>query len=1236
MSNGTQQRLLIANRGEVAVRIIRAAADLGIPTVGLRASDDPDGAHGWRAGEVAVLPGSGPAAYLDVDSLVAAAVRHGCGYLHPGWGFLAESAELAEACEAAGVRFVGPPARVLRLFGDKARARELAVVEGAGVLPGTGVITRLEDAESFVASLGQAPTVVVKAVAGGGGRGMRIVRPGEDLEAALHLSRSEALAGFGTEGVYLEQYAAGARHIEVQIAADGLSVVQLGERDCSLQRRHQKLIEIAPAPCLDAGTRDEIHDAAIRIARGGDYLNIGTFEFLLAADGSLGEQRFAFIEANPRLQVEHTVTEELLGIDLVALQIRLASGATLAELGMASSPATRSGYAIEARINAETLNRDGSVLQSLGSVTALEWPGGPGVRVDTHARVGYTVDPRFDSLLAKVIVVSRAPSFSRAAAKLAEALEDVRVEGLATNVGLLRRLLQEASVLEGGVTTSFIDDNAGSFIDENAGRLASVAGEAERVLLSPATASGDGLVAVISPMTGVVVAVEVAAGAEVGESATVVIVEAMKMEHLVVTATSGIVRDVLVAPGDPVAAGAVVVVVEEADVAAEHRLEAAVDLDHTRPELADLLERRRLLSDEARPAAVARRHGTGKRTARENIADLCDAGSFEEYGGFAIAAQAARRGRDDLIANTPGDGLVAGIGRVNGDVFTVDASRCAVLSYDYMVLAGTQGQRNHQKKDRLFELVERLHLPVVLFAEGGGGRPGDTDFPVISGLDTLAFALFGRLSGLVPLVGVVEGRCFAGNAALLGCSDVIIATADSNIGMGGPAMVEGGGLGTFQPEDIGPVDVQAPNGVIDIVVADDTEAVAVAKRYLSYFQGPVAASGCADQRALRYLVPENRARAYDVRKVIETMTDTASVLEIRRQFGIGIVCCLARIEGRPIGIIANNPAHLGGAIDSPAADKAARFMQLCDAFDIPILFLCDTPGFMVGPDAERSAQVRHFGRMFVTGASLSVPFFTVVLRKGYGLGAQAMAGGSFRSPLFTVSWPTGEFGGMGLEGAVRLSMRRELERLPTATNATVPSSVWSPRPMNGVKRSTWRRISRSTMSSILQRRAGASSTPLMPALHPRRATARNGPASTPGDGAGGRFPTGRAVVFPAGSMVRLTRPLMCCDGRCSGKAFDRRSRSQVGRDLDGAGDLSLRSVENPQRDLLDRHAPADGERAAPPRHRLRIRTSRQPGQIPPGARRGSLLPDGLGRQRAPDGKARPESLRRSLRPHDAL
>jgi len=343
------------------------------------------------------------------------------------------------------------------------------------------------------------------------------------------------------------------------------------------------------------------------------------------------------------------------------------------------------------------------------------------------------------------------------------------------------------------------------------------------------------------------------------------------------------------------------------------------------------------------------------------------------------------------------------------------------------VLAGTQGLQNHRKKDRMFELAEQWKLPLVIFTEGGGGRPGDTDGAGVAGLDCMAFHFFGRLSGLVPLVGINSGRCFAGNAALLGCCDVVIATADSNIGMGGPAMIEGGGLGVFRPEEVGPMDVQVPNGVVDLPVEDEAEAVEVARRYLTYFQGPFDEWECADQRLLRSAIPENRLRIYDVRLVIETLADAGSVLELRRGFGHGMVTALARFEGRPVGVVANDPTHLAGAIDTPGADKASRFMQLCDAFDLPILFLCDTPGIMVGPESEKTALVRHASRMFVTGASLSIPFFTIVLRKGYGLGAQAMAGGSFRAPMFTVAWPTGEFGGMGLEGAVKLGFRKELE-----------------------------------------------------------------------------------------------------------------------------------------------------------------------------------------------------------------
>ena len=315
----------------------------------------------------------------------------------------------------------------------------------------------------------------------------------------------------------------------------------------------------------------------------------------------------------------------------------------------------------------------------------------------------------------------------------------------------------------------------------------------------------------------------------------------------------------------------------------------------------------------------------------------------------------------------------------------------------------------------------------------------------VAGLDCMAFALFGGLSGLVPLVGITTGRCFAGNAALLGCCDVIIATEGSNIGMGGPAMIEGGGLGVYRPEEVGPMADQVPNGVVDIAVADEAEAVAAAKRYLSYFQGPIDQWECADQRRLRHALPENRLRVYDVRKVIDDLADTGSVLELRRAFGIGMVTSLARIEGRPVGILANNPAHLGGAIDSDGADKAARFLQLCDAFDVPVVFLCDTPGMMVGPEVEKTALVRHCSRMFVVGASLTVPFVTVVLRKMYGLGGQAMAGGSTRAPVFTVAWPTSEFGGMGLEGSVKLGFRNELAAIddPAERKATFERMVAS-------------------------------------------------------------------------------------------------------------------------------------------------------------------------------------------------
>jgi acetyl-CoA carboxylase carboxyltransferase component len=454
--------------------------------------------------------------------------------------------------------------------------------------------------------------------------------------------------------------------------------------------------------------------------------------------------------------------------------------------------------------------------------------------------------------------------------------------------------------------------------------------------------------------------------------------------------------------------------------------------DGVRDDLAEVLERHRLTGDDARPEAVERRHAAGARTARENLADLVDSGSLVEYGGLAIAAQRMRREQDELIARTPADGLIGGTARINGELHGERAA-CAVLSYDYTVLAGTQGAIGHRKKDRLFELIERMRLPTVLFAEGGGGRPGDTDYAVVSALDTRAFALWGRLSGIVPRIAIVAGRCFAGNAVLAGSSDLIVATENIALGMGGPAMIEGGGLGTFEPDAIGPLATQGPNGVVDVDVADEAEAVAVAKRLISYFQGPVGSWEAPDQTRLRELVPERRRRAYDVRAVVEGLADTGSVTVLRERFAPEMLTALARIEGRAVGVIANNPMRLAGAITSDGADKAARLMQLCDAFALPLVSLIDTPGMMVGPEAEATALVRHCSRLFVAGAGLRVPFCAVILRKAYGLGAQAMAGGSLHEPLLTVGWPTAELGAMGLEGAVKLGFRRELEAIADET-----------------------------------------------------------------------------------------------------------------------------------------------------------------------------------------------------------
>jgi len=1028
--------VLVANRGEIAIRICRAVAELGWRSVVVYSADDATALH-TRQGDVAVALGAaGSAAYLDIAGLIAVARLQGCTMVHPGYGFLSERADFARQCEEAGLIFAGPKPDTLAIFGNKAEARKLAAGCDVPLPRGTGLLASAGDAQAFMQSLGPKAVIMLKAAAGGGGRGIRIVRDAASVATDFARCSSEAIAAFGNGDVYAEEFIENARHIEIQLAGDGQgNVVVLGDRECSLQRRQQKLIELAPSPGLGAKTRRALYAATLRMAKRVGYHGLGTFEFLVRAADQDDKADIRFMEVNPRLQVEHTVTEQVTGLDLVQLQLRIAAGAAL-DRNQLPDPEHPVGMAMQLRINAETMRADGTATPSTGTISAFDLPAGPGLRVDSAAYVGYPLGASFDSLLAKVIVHTAAHDYAALVRKAYRALRETHIGGIASNLDFLRALLRHPQVAANQVHTRFIDEN-----------MAALAGDAATthpLLVFPRTAAAQaqpvataaiagpaGTQPVLSPMPCRVVDILVQVGDEVKVGQPLAVTEAMKMEFVVEAAFGGTVAEIAVGKGAPLAeGGAVLHILPNGSIAGdEAQATAELDLELIRADLAEVIAAHARLEDAARPDAVERRRKTGQRTARENVADLCDPRSFHEYGGLAVAAQASRRQPDELQRISPADGLITGVGTVNAEQFGGDRTRCAVLAYDYTVFAGTQGVMAHTKKRRIFRLATKWRLPVIMFAEGGGGRPGDTDDNGHLRLYNASFWALARLSGEVPIVSIVSGRCFAGNAALASCADVIIACENASIGMGGPAMIEGGGLGVVAAEDVGPVSVQSRNGVVDIVVKDEAAAVVAAKKFIGYFQGPLRDWACADQRHLRHIVPEEPRRAYNMRTVIEALADTGSVLELRPGFGIGVITALIRIAGQPIAVIANNPAHLAGAIDAEATDKAARFSDLAETLRLPLLTLCDTPGFMVGPDAEKEALVRRAGHMFVSGSKRTVPQFMVVVRKAYGLGALAMVGGNSFEPLFCVAWPTGHFGKMGLEGQVKLAYRKELDAI---------------------------------------------------------------------------------------------------------------------------------------------------------------------------------------------------------------
>ena len=1002
-------KVLVANRGEIAIRVMRAAAELDIATVAVAPDDDAGSLHTGKADEAVALDGRGAAAYLDVEQIVAAALDTGCNAVHPGYGFLAENATFARRCAESELVFIGPSVETLELFGDKARARTAAADAQVPVIRGIDRAVSVEEAAEFLDALDAGSGMMIKAIAGGGGRGSRLVESVDEVAATYARCRAEAEAVFGNGDLYVEEFLRRARHVEVQVLGDANgNIAHLGERECSVQRHFQKIVEVAPAAALGDDLREQIIDAAVRFAAAVDYRNAGTFEFLV--DVSNATEPFAFIETNARLDDSHAVTEEVVGMDIVKAQMKLAGGATLADLGLDKAVAPR-GYAIEARVCMESVREDGAILPTAGTLAAYEVPSGPGVRTDGFGYAGYETSLSFDPLLAKVVGHSPSNDLTDAATRTARALSEFRIEGVETNIHFLQSILVHPDFAAGNFHTRFAEAHIAElaaareqprFVTPSGFEASADVAEQEQQAVGP-----EGSVGLASPIQGTIVEIGVGVGDDVRIGQAVAVVEAMKLQHDIRADRNGVVCAVSMAQGDVVREGYPIVFVHESDVeGGALEGDAGIDLDHIRGDLEevnDLIDKR---LDASLPDVVEATHASGRRTARENLDDLVDEGSFREFGPPAAGSAVG--------------GTVMGFGSVNADLVGEERSRVAVVHSNYPAAVYTHG---HYRQEQVHELVHDWRLPLVLFSEGEGQPYGNVGSV---GMDASVFTDFARLSGLVPLIGVNLGDCFAGNAALLACCDVIIATEKSTIGMTGPAVVEASGMGAHTKDDLGSMSFQAANGDVDILVKDDADAVDAVKRYVSYFQGPVADWEAPDQRRMRHIIPENRVRTYEMRDIIHTLADEGSVLEIRKDFGFGVITAFIRVEGQPMGVVANNPAHLAGAVDSPGADKGARFFQLCDAFDIPVVVFMDCPGIMVGPDHERTALVRHAVRLFNIGANCTTPMFGIMVRKAYGLGVQAMIGGASSVPLLTVAWPTAEFAGMNIDGAVKLSARREL------------------------------------------------------------------------------------------------------------------------------------------------------------------------------------------------------------------
>jgi acetyl/propionyl-CoA carboxylase alpha subunit/acetyl-CoA carboxylase carboxyltransferase component len=1094
------ERVLIANRGEIAIRIARAAAGLGLESVAVYAPADAQGLHVRMAG-VAHAIGAGAAfardpvrAYLDIDAIIEVARASGADCVHPGYGFLSENAEFARRCAQAGLVFVGPRPETLALFGDKVSARAFAQAQGVPVVPGSErALASVDEALAQAAAVGY--PVMLKAAAGGGGRGMRQVDRADDLPEAYARCQGEAQAAFGDGSVFVEKIVPRPRHIEVQVLGDGRGgVVHLHERDCSVQQRNQKVVEVAPAPGLDAALRQRLLDDALRLARAANYLNAGTVEFLVRPD--TGEHYF--IECNPRIQVEHTITEQVTGVDLVEAQFRIAAGASLADLGLADQAAVGAprGYAIQSRL----------VSTGAGVLSAYREPSGPGVRVDACGYLGLAPPPQFDPLLAKLIVQSNSSaSFASAVDRALRALDEFHIAGVPTNREQLRAILAHPAFRAGDARTTLLAEapalaaaggaapagdaaatarNTLRFLEEQAaalgrpGRAAALPAGPSR----PPLAQRDGLRAAEAPMAGSVLEARVAPGAQVRAGDTLFVITAMKMETAVTAPCAGTVTDMHpLGAGDAVAAGEVLALLQpvagDAPVA-----DPRAAADGWGPVLAEVEALRAMaharLGPASREPGVVRQRDRGKLTCRERIGRLLDEGSFREVGSIAGFAS---YDADGVIAEFTPSNHVGGRGRIEG--------RTAIVCADDFTSRGGHADGSIAAKSvHLDRLSVELKVPSVRLLDGssGGGSVAamvpKQEKAAASGVQESSGAIQAgrpRVTGgggsflpghlnstlyteqlaTVPVVNLLLGSVVGIGAAkaVLGHFSVMVRDI-AQLFVAGPPVVSHAMGYEVTKEELGGWHIHCTNGAVDNLAESEDEAMAMARRFLSYLPPsafeppPVRAADPSDppdrrDEELFSLIPRKRTTTFDVRRAIRLMADRDSFFEIGPLWGTDQVTGFVRFNGHPMGVIASDSRHVnGGALTADGCDKLRRHLDLCDSFHIPVLNLVDNPGFAVGIEHERAATIRKGGEWMVAFAQVAVPIFTVLMRRSFGV-----AGNNYATPRAAVSvrvvWPAADVGGIPPEGGIEAAYKRQLAEAadPAALRAEINARIESAR-----------------------------------------------------------------------------------------------------------------------------------------------------------------------------------------------